>query len=98
MKIRNVGGISLAPCRCGNWLDHWKNFSGRKVPYYCPVIGCAESKLTAAFVQILSGVDSGWYVVPLCLKHSTAKNEVLEIDDYCRIVSANVNMTCELYK
>ncbi|MFB3851757.1 MAG: hypothetical protein ACE14Q_07535 [Acidobacteriota bacterium] len=98
MKIRNVGGINPELCRCGNWLNHWKNFSGQKIPYYCPVIGCGKSKLSATFVQIVSGVDSGWYVVPLCEEHSKTENEILEIDDYCKIVTANVNMTCELYK
>lgn len=98
MKIRNVGGMQMPRCRCGSLLNHWKNFSGRELPYYCPVVGCAEDDLTGALVQIVSSVDSGWYVVPLCKKHCEQKESALEIDDYCKLVSANVSMTCELYK
>ncbi len=98
MKVKNIGGIDLPPCRCGNYINHWKNFSGRRLPYYCPVIGCAEEELFPAFVQMVSSVDSGLYVIPLCKEHSQERETILEIDDYCRLISVNVNMTCELYK
>ena len=91
MKVRNINGTSDNDCKCGSWIQHWKNYSG--IPaLYCSEKSCLETDLVGAHVQQMSTND--WYIIPLCQKHNKAKED-LEIVDSTVFVSANRNRTCE---
>lgn len=94
MKIRNINGTSANTCKCGSWLNHWKNYSGLTVPTYCPVQSCLEKELVGAHVQKDGFSDNNWYIFPLCKTHNAATGKSLEVSDTYKLVSANVRETC----
>ena len=94
MKVKNINGTSDNTCKCGSWLDHWKNFSGQSVPTYCPEEGCIQNPEVGAHVQKDSSADSSWYIVPLCKIHNGQTGQSIAISESVRLVSANVSSTC----
>jgi len=93
MKVKNINGTSQNNCKCGSWLDHWKNFSGQQIPKFCSEKNCTEKQILGAHVQKDSSTDRSWYIVPLCNGHN-GKAASLEISDSVALVSANVSETC----
>jgi hypothetical protein len=93
MIVKNINGTSQNTCKCGSWLQHWKNFSNQQVPAYCPVVDCLERQLLGAHMQNDDPDDKRWFIVPLCSKHN-AYAYSLVINDYIKLVSANVSETC----
>ncbi|HUS70082.1 MAG TPA: hypothetical protein VM075_04805 [Anaerolineae bacterium] len=94
MRVRNINGTSQKTCKCGSWLDHWKNFSGQSLPTYCPQLSCLQKPEVGAHVQKDSATDGSWYIVPLCKAHNAKTGESLDISDSVKLVSANVSQTC----
>jgi len=94
MKVINVNGTSDNKCKCGSWLNHWKNFSGQSLPGYCTVKKCLQGMDVGAHVQKDSYPDKGWYIIPLCDVHNKEKGQSLNILDSTTLVSANVSQTC----
>lgn len=93
MKVKNINGTSQNTCKCGSWLEHWKNFSGQSYTY-CPVEGCLKKIEVGAHVQKDSTTDRKWYIVPFCKTHNAETGGSLEISDNITLVSANVSETC----
>ena len=91
--IKNINGIELRNCACGNWLSHWKWFSHQD-PTFCAHKNCQETDLQGALVQKGEGNDRALYIVPLCSEHSH-HHGALEIADGYRLVSADTKATCE---
>lgn len=94
MKINNINGTSDNTCKCGSWLNHWKNYSGQSLPSYCPEEKCTQKPEVGAHVQRDSSSDRSWYIVPLCKAHNARTGESLRISDSVILVSANVSNTC----
>lgn len=94
MKVKNINGTTSNICKCGSWLQHWKNFSGQSLPYYCPVMGCTRRPEIGAHVQKDNSSDTKWYIVPFCYVHNAQTYGSLEINDDIKLVSANVSETC----
>lgn len=95
MRVNNINGTSQNTCKCGSWLDHWKNFSGQPLPTHCPESSCIRKPEVGAHVQKDSVIDKGWYIVPLCKTHNSETNKSLTISDSVKLVSANVSETCD---
>jgi hypothetical protein len=93
MKVSNVNGASESICRCGSWLDHWKNFSGQAVPTYCPESSCLNQDLLGAHVKRADARDDNWYIMPLCAEHGKATG-TLVVNDAFELVPADVAETC----
>lgn len=93
MKVNNINGTSGNTCKCGSWLQHWKNYSSQALPTYCPESTCTNKPELGAHVQKDSSYDRAWYIIPLCTKHN-AKAETLTVSDSIALVSANVSDTC----
>jgi len=94
MTITNVNGTSDTACKCGSWLNHWKKFSGRTPPEYCPVVKCLGKDLVGAHVQKADSIDRNWYIAPLCSKCNAQSGGRLEVADWVTLVSANKSDTC----
>jgi hypothetical protein len=93
MKIKNINGTSGYTCKCGSWLNHWKNYSGQSSEY-CQAKDCLKKDLVGAHVQKGEGSpDQNWYIYPLCTAHNQYVGE-LEVSDAYVLVSANVTNTC----
>lgn len=92
-KVKNINGTSDNNCKCGSWLQHWKNFSGHPVTW-CVEKSCIEKDLVGAHVQKADSTDNNWYIIPLCKSHNKSTG-TLEISDSCKLVSANKKETCE---
>lgn len=93
MKVRNIDGTSENICKCGSWLEHWKNFGGRVLPSYCVESSCYNKPEVGAHVQKETPSDNSWYIVPLCKEHNK-KAASLSIGDSTVLVSANISETC----
>jgi len=94
MKIKNINGTSDTTCKCGSWLQHWKNFSGQSSITYCSEKTCTKKDLVGAHVKKAIGNDNKWYIVPLCSTHNKSTGE-LEILDTIKLAIANKSETCE---
>lgn len=94
MRVNNINGTSDNICKCGSWLEHWKNFSGQSIPSYCPEKSCMKKPEAGAHVQKDNSSDNNWYIIPLCLSHNAEKGKSIEISDGTKLVSANVAETC----
>ena len=90
-RVKNIYGASGNTCKCGGWLKHWENYSG-KAANYCSEIKCIEEDVVGAFVQKVNSSDTNWYIVPLCKIHNTSK---ADLDVVGTLVSANQKETCE---
>jgi hypothetical protein len=93
-RITNINGTSDTTCKCGSWINHWKNFSRQKLPTFCPVYGCYQKDLVGAHVQKAYAVEPKWYIIPLCSRHNEIKTD-LDVVDTVAFVSAKKNETCE---
>lgn len=93
MKVININGTRENTCKCGSWLDHWKNYSRQSLPSYCPEAECREKPEVGAHVQKNGSTDKSWYIVPLCKTHNGETGKSLEVGSV-ELVSANVNETC----
>ncbi len=92
-KVRNINGTRPLPCSCGSWLEHWRRFSSRELPAYCAEIGCLSKPEYGALVQHYSFTDLGWYVIPVCGKHSLTAVE-LDVSGWTILVPAEAKLTC----
>ena len=93
--MQNIKVIENPPeqkCRCGSWFNHWQKFTQSKIRM-CVEIGCNETYIEGAHVQLAESEDTTIYIVPLCSKHRKSK-ETLSIIDSCKLVSADINKTC----
>jgi hypothetical protein len=93
MKVKNINGRRQNSCKCGTWLDHWVKICGQPLPQHCAATTCMGAAQLGAHVQKDCASDSGWYILPLCVKHSM-RAALLEISDTTLLVSADVNETC----
>jgi predicted nucleotidyltransferase len=67
MKANNINKTSQNICKCGSWLNHWKNFSGRSLPKYCPEKACMKvPELVHMFKKAIPQIDLG--ILFLCAK------------------------------
>jgi len=94
MKVNNINGTSGRVCKCGNWLEHWKNYSNQALPTYCPEKNCRNKPEVGAHVQKDSSYDKSWYIIPFCKECNAKIGYSLEVGDFIKLVSANVNETC----
>lgn len=94
MKVHNINGTSQNTCKCGSWLNHWRNYSGQSLPTYCPERTCTGKPEVGAHVQKDDSTDRSWYIVPLCSKHNAMTGESIELVDSIKLASANVAATC----
>jgi len=95
MKVININATSGRTCKCGNWLEHWKNFSGQALSKWCSEKDCIQKPEVGAHVQKDSFYDKSWYIVPLCNKHNGRRGDSLDILETIALVSANVSDTCD---
>ncbi len=95
MEVKNINGTVDKFCKCGSWLDHWMNYSGQRLPVYCPVAGCYEKAEVGAHIQRDTPADYSWYIVPLCKRHNAQMGQPLKIGNYIILVPANVRLTCD---
>ena len=92
--IKNINGTSDTICKCGSWLQHWRNFSEHSY-IYCAEKTCHRTDISGAHVQKGGdSTDENWYIMPLCKTHIESTGE-LEINDTYTFVSADKNETCE---
>ena len=94
MKVNNINGTSQRTCKCGSWLDHWKNYSGQSLPPHCSEKTCYDKPEVGAHVQKDSSSDRSWYIVPLCSTHNAETGKSLELVKSIGLASANVAATC----
>ena len=95
MKVKNINGTSQTTCKCGSWLQHWKNFSGVALGQHCYEISCTSKPELGAHVQKDGSTDASWYIVPLCTRHNNMKGESIDLVSSAVLVSANKQQTCE---
>jgi len=93
MRVKNINGTSQNVCRCGTWLQHWRNFSGQYT-VTCRALSCPRSDISGAHVQKENSNDDRWYTVPFCALHNHSSYSV-ELETGTALVSANKKETCE---
>jgi hypothetical protein len=92
MRVRNLNGTSDNACKCGSWLQHWKNFSGQRVNH-CVVNGCINPATVGGHVQKADYRDNNWYIIPICAACNQRRGDI-DIFDGTALVSANRGGTC----
>ena len=93
MIVKNINGTSQNKCKCGSWLQHWRNFSNQTATE-CRIKGCSRNDLIGAHVQKNVSYDNSWYIVPFCHLHNSSTIPV-ELVAGTNLVSANKSETCE---
>ena len=93
IKVKNVNSAPHYNCACGNWLKHWEKFSTQKTPH-CAVADCNAPATCGTHAQKADSEDENLYVIPLCDSHAAVTGE-LQIREGYKLVSANINQTCE---
>jgi len=92
MKVKNINGTSQNRCKCGSWIQHWRNYSGQTATE-CRARGCSRKDLLGAHVQKDVNYDNNWYIVPFCSEHNKTLGSI-ELVSGTNLVSANVRNTC----
>lgn len=93
IKDKNLNGTSDNICKCGSWLQHWKNFSGQTANR-CVVNNCGNNPEVGGHVQKDNPLDQSWFIIPICKSCNGKNGQDLYIDDAVNLVSANVSQTC----
>lgn len=93
MKVKNLNGTSQNICKCGSWLQHWKNF-GSSMTDDCVANGCSNKAEVGGHVKMGNPSSMGWYIVPLCKSCNGKLGQELYIADNTELVSANISETC----
>lgn len=94
MKVKNLNYTSHKRCKCGSWIQHWHNFSGR-VATQCKAKGCSNDATVGAHVIKVNSTDKYHYIIPFCHPHNKNDNTEIEINGKEYLVSANVSLTCK---
>lgn len=92
ISIKNIDCTTQGLCKCGNWLQHWFNYSGQKA-YTCKAKGCVNTDIEGVHVQKSVAYDKNWYIVPLCEVHKQHEGN-LELEKGTYLVSAHKSLTC----
>jgi hypothetical protein len=87
MRVKNLNGTAQDKPRSGSWLRHWEEVSGQNA-WMCFVQGCIRRPIEGGRVQKDTGVDRGWYVIPLCTECNGKQGQDLDIWDAARLVLA----------
>ncbi len=93
MRVKNINAAGAGTCRCGSWLLHWVNYSGRALPRCCSARNCIEKPVAAAHVQLDLDGDDQWYIVPLCSWHNARRNATVDLSEHAVLVPAKVSET-----
>lgn len=89
---KNKNGTSNRTCNCGSWKQHWINYSNKKWPSKCSVLGCTNAATLGA--HIINSSVSGEYIVPACDSCNKLSSE-FNLEDEITLVPANKQKTCE---
>jgi hypothetical protein len=81
-------------CTCGSWLEHWNKFSDQAAQVHCPLLMCVDPAEVGAHVRKEGVADNSTYILPLCKRHAAQAGEIIVVNDYLPLVSANVTETC----
>lgn len=92
MKARNINGTSDNDCRCGSWLQHWKNYGGNSSSPICSEANCRSFAEVGAHVQ--KEYDQKWWIIPLCKAHNNLYGRTIDVKPGTVFVSANKSETC----
>ena len=92
MKLKFIIGESNKTCKCGNWLAHWRKFSGHPLTY-CPIDGCREEIEVGAHVKKYGTSDGNHYIIPLCKTHCE-KSGIIDPPEWVKLVSVDIGETC----
>jgi len=92
IEVKNALGTSDENCLCGSWMQHWKNFSGKKVKI-CSVVGCKEKAEQGSHVELSDFGGGDQYIVPFCSRHNQIENRYFTVLKDV-LVSADISKTC----
>ena len=96
MKVKNINGTGERDCRCGSWINHWKNFNSGQVATVCKAKGCSNSVDDGAHVHKITIGDNKHYIVPFCRTHNLQSNPLwIELNSGTDCVPANRQKTCK---
>ena len=89
---KNKKGTSNRSCKCGSWIQHWVNGSGKSLPKKCSIEGC--DNLSTLGAHIINPNVSGEKIVPACDSCNQTSDE-FNLKGGITVVSANKSETCE---
>ena len=92
MKVENIDCTKDNTCKCGSWLQHWKNYSDDSASH-CSASGCENPMEVGVNVQKADSHDRDWYIVPFCEAHSHTTYHV-DLVFTTKLVPANTSETC----
>ena len=85
-------------CKCGSWLQHWKNINPplNHIGYstiYCSAYNCILGGLPIATSVRFNNSDDV-YIIPFCEAHSKSEVEIL-LYDSPKIANVNYRDVCD---
>ena len=92
MKVKNVNGTVTRSCKCGSWIEHWRNFSNQTATI-CRAKGCSRKDIVGAHAKKCYSTDEKEYIVPFCNFHNQ-QADCIELVDGTILTPANKNNTC----
>jgi len=88
----NKGGTGVRNCSCGNWKQHWLNFSGKNWPTSCSVSNCNNVPVLGAHIR--NPNVTGEKIVPMC-DSCNKLTSTFDLKGGVTLVSANTSETCD---
>jgi len=76
MKVKNVKGTYEPSCKCGSWIQHWRNFNKGQSAAICTAKGCSKTVTVGAHVKKTTAGDNKEYIVPFCTTYNRQLNPV----------------------
>lgn len=94
--VKNLKGTTGLTCRCGSWINHWRNYTNSKRAK-CSVYGCWNTAKVGAHVRLVdNSTDNRWWIAPFCGSHNSHYcTESLSLKPDVELVSANKSHTCK---
>ena len=97
-KVKNVKGSeqSRMQCKCGTWIQYWRNYTGSKRKR-CAVLGCnGEAKVGAHVISVDGRTGNHRYIAPMCYScnHHTNTDEMF-LEAGIELIWANKKGTCD---
>jgi len=89
---KNKSGTAERECKCGSWKQHWINFSGKKWPERCSVLGYSATPTIGA--HVINPAVTGEKIIPMCASCNKITGS-FNIKSEVTLVSANKSKTCD---
>lgn len=95
VKNINKGVLAKEICKSKSLIEHWDKVSCADRPSFCIVEDCFETEIEGVLVLKHQNSDPVRYIAPMCKKHASQYEHLLDVISYSWLESSGLEDTCD---